>query len=229
MIENNSTNGTIEFFATVGQVTGGDDEVRAVLSVKDTPADHAAAVAMFGRLNRILHVAAYVGTGTEAIAEFRAAIPRLQTAIQFRPDRPPVIKLDIPATDGLQALRLIGYNEQLMRFVIQDDGQREQSSRARKPEREHGAFGDYWAIVKGQRQIQNWPDVLEWLGIATPAEAEVKLREVFGVEHMDFVSPEQAEQVFGEAGLASVITMLRQAETQWREQQVRKAAEIHSK
>jgi hypothetical protein len=206
----------IQFYANVDSVQGGDEEVRIVLSVKDTPVDLAAAVGMLGKLNRVLKVSAYLGA--DSLASFAAAIPQMKTGIQFRKDKSPVIKLDIPASDALSALRLIGYSERVIRFEVEDEGERVGKGRKSQPQPKEpkGPWGKFWRelFLAG---FVNCPGVKEAVeGIReTPYEDAWKdlLHRFFGVggASLAVVSPEDIYAKFPPEQFPAVKTMVEQA------------------
>lgn len=200
----------IKFFASVDQVQGGDEEVRLVLLVKDSPADLAAAVNMLGKLNRVLRVAAYLGSGEDTLAEFVAAIPQIKTGVQFRSTKPPVIKLDIPARDATKALRLVGYNERIVRFEVEDEGEKptkEQRPKAeKKAKRPKGPYAYFWEYLhpdggKGGAGFHTLPGVREAIERLRRTDTEPVwelLHRVFGVGGytLAYTSPQQVFEKF---------------------------------
>src|SRR5262249_46492597 len=124
----------IQFQAKASKVTGGGDDVRVVLDLKDSPPDVAAAVSLFGRLKSVFRVSAYAHKQETPFAEFRATIPELQSGICFNSNGATVVKLDVPGTDRLQALQLVGYNDKFIRFQVEDDGPKpEKAKREARP------------------------------------------------------------------------------------------------
>lgn len=204
----------IQFYAGVDSVQGGDDEVRLVLLVKDSPADLAGAVSMLGKLNRVLRVSAYLGTGADALAEFAAAIPPIKTGVHFRSNKPPVIKLDIPASDALSALRLIGYTSRLIRFEVADEGERVKTNGKGSPlPKEKKPHGDLWRelFLAG---FMNCPGVMEAREQFSGYGLEVRLqmRKVFGVESLgNEVGSEEIYARFPREQYPQVHTMVEQA------------------
>jgi hypothetical protein len=138
----------ITFLANISAVQAGDDEIRLTLAVLDTDKDRAAAVQMVGCHNRVLHVSAYQQTpGQEwdqLLVEFRCSIAQLKAAVVISPKRPPTIKFDIPASDGINALRLVGYDEKVIRFEVSDEGAAPKKEPKPKKEKAKTPFGDLW-------------------------------------------------------------------------------------
>lgn len=200
----------IKFFASVDQVQGGDEEIRLVLHVKDSPADLAAAVNMLGKLNRVLRVGAYLGTGEDALAEFVAAIPQIKTGVQFRRDKPPVIRLDVPASASIQALHLVGYDDRVIRFEIEDEGekpQKEQRPKAeKKPKGPKGPYSYFWQYLnpnsrEGGSGFVTLPGVRGEIEEYRATESEdvwTLLHRVFGVDGytLAYTSPQQVFEKF---------------------------------
>lgn len=202
----------IQFCASVEQVNGGDDEIRLVLAVKDSTADLAAAVSMLGRINRILHVAAYLGA--DALAEFRAAIPPIKTGVQFRAKRPPVIRLDIPASDALHALRLIGYSERVIRFEVEDAGERtgkaKQSPQGPKAAKEPTPYGALWQELlhrnMGFEHIPGVKETLEEVRASAHEDPHQLMRKVFNVGSLSrMIGPREIEAKFPYPGVKPMI------------------------
>lgn len=195
-------NELIEFYASVDQVQGGDEEIRLVLHVKDSAADLEAAVNMLGKLNRVLRVDAYLGTGADALAEFVATIPQMKTGVQFRATKPPVIKLDIPASDATQALRLVGYSECVIRFNVTDEGNKPESTRKTPPRSKapKGPYSYFWQYLNpnsrnGGSGFVTLPGVREAIEEYRATESEdvwTLLHKVFGVDGytLAYTSPE---------------------------------------
>jgi hypothetical protein len=134
----------IEFRANIGELQSGDDEIRIVLSVMDTPVDRAAALQMVTLRNRVLRVTARLMTEDEALTEFRCVISQIRTGIHFRKTKPPLIKFDIPASDGAYAARLVGYDEHMIRFEVSDEGAVPKKEPKPKKEKPKTPYGDLW-------------------------------------------------------------------------------------
>lgn len=218
----------ITFHAMATKVGGGGDDVRVVLSLKDSPLDVAAAVKLFGgKLKKVLHVSAFVAKQAEAFAEFRATIPELQTAITFNSRGGTVLKLDVPMSDRLQALELVGYNEKLIRFEVVDDGERAKKEKAApKPKEPRGPYSYQWEYIH-KSGLLTYPGVTEVITARslTPTEPPWEvLRRIFGVGGGTLVDtdPEGLFQHFPAADVGKIRTLLDRAQA-FQEEKLKKA------
>lgn len=208
----------IQFFASVYSVQGGDEEVRIVLHVEDSTADLAAAVQMLGKLNRVLRVTAYIGKDADALVDFAAAIPQMKTGIQFHAKKPPVIKLDIPASDGIKALRLVGYSERLIRFEVADEGEAKANGRKtqQKPKapKAKTPHGDMWRelILSGFIDCPGVKEAVNELPKSGYEKPRDLFRQFFSVESISrFVGPKEIFERFPPNEFPQVKTMVEQA------------------
>src|SRR5262249_9619602 len=59
-----------------------------------------------------------------------------------------VVKLDVPGTDRLQALQLVGYNDKFIRFQVEDDGPKpEKAKREARPKEPKGPYSYFWEFI----------------------------------------------------------------------------------
>lgn len=201
----------IQFHAVVEQVNAGDDEIRVVLAVRDSPADIGAAVLMLGLKNRVLRVAVYWGPEDDPL-EFRAAIPRIQSGVQFSAKRPPVIRLDIPATDAISGMRLIKYTEEVIRFEIEDEGERAKKARKARPKAKT-PFGDLWQELlhrnMGFEYIPVVSAALESVRSSGHEDPHRLMRKVFDVDSLaNLIGPDEIRARFPHT---EVMGMVREA------------------
>ncbi len=208
----------IQFFATAETVGGGGDDVRMELRVQRTPPDYAAAMSLFGKRGRVLLVKAYPGAQPNAVAEFHATIPQIQSGIRFPRKAAPLIKLDIPATDVTQALRVVGYEDaEVLRFEIADEGAKPTKQKApAKTKGEHGAF---WAELH-KAGFHYRDAVRAWLGLPQKTMLDDRLIAAayyghFRVESRSEIAPERLieamDAVKDQFGLDGAITFCEQA------------------
>lgn len=208
----------IQFLANIGAVQAGDDEIRLALAVLDTDKDRAAAVEMIGRRNRILHVSAYQQKPgydwDQLLVEFRCSIAQLKAAVVISPKKPPMIKFDIPASDGLHALRLVGYDDQVIRFEVSDEGDQPKKEKKPKKEKESkGPYGQFWKHLHLAGFV-NCPGVTEIVDKAYCGPSETRwdaLRAMFGVESLAAVSPEEVYEMFPPDQFPEAKVMVEQA------------------
>ena len=198
----------IKFHAYVDDAQAGDDEVRLVLQVIETTADLAAVVEMVTLRNRRLHVEAYLGENE--IAEFTGAISAMKTAIQLRSKRPSSIKLDIPASDAIKALRLVGYSERLIRFEVADEGARPQKEKKAPKPKVKTPFGDLWQeLLHRNMGFENIPVVnaaLESVRSSPHEDAHLLMRKVFGVESLaNLIGPDEIRARFPHTAVTGMV------------------------
>lgn len=207
---------TITFFASVDQAQAGDDEIRLVLFVKDSAADLAAAVSMFTLTNRRLQVGAYLGTGADPIAEFCAAIPQIKSGIQIRSKKPPVIRFDVPMSDGVSALRLVGYSERTIRFEVADEGEKVRRNGKAQQRQPKGPWGHFWKELHLSGFV-NCPGVKEALEARRETSYEEPWKDLlhglFGVRDASLavISPEDVYAKFPKGEFPQVETIIEQA------------------
>jgi len=206
----------IEFYANVGDLQAGDDEIRIVLAVGESPNDLAAALKMIPMRNRLLHVAAYQGTDEEALAEFRGAISQIKNGIQIRANKSPLIRLDIPASDGLIAARLVGHDD-LIRFEIEDEGEKAQKPKKTKKEpkpKVKTVFGDLWQELlhrnMGFEYIPVVKAALESVRSSPREDAHKLMRKVFGVESLShLIGPDEIRTRFPHRDVTKMVEQAR--------------------
>jgi hypothetical protein len=207
----------IEFRANVTDLQAGDDEIRIVLALSEAPADRAAALTMMAMRNRSLHVSAYLGADDEeTLAEFRGSISQIKNGIQFRANKPPLIRLDIPASDGLIAAKLVGYDELPLHFEIEDEGDRPaKKPKEKKPPKPKAKtpFGDMWQeLLHRNMGFEFIPVVaaeLEKVRSSPKEDAHLLMRKLFRVDKLsNLIGPDEIRARFPHK---DVTGMVRQA------------------
>lgn len=205
----------ITFYGNVSEVTHGGDGSRLTLTVRDAPKDRAASVDLMMVKNRVLSIRAWLGSGEEQVAEFRAAIAPIMTALVFKP-KVVLVKLDVPASDAMGSARLMAYQEQVLRFEIADEGGRQPKQKLSKGD--HGMFWNFMC----KRGFLGHPDMMEILSRIRRAhnkpddyDAVQLLYDCFGVTSRAAISPDKLREWLRVQQLpqqSSAWTMIEQAE-----------------
>lgn len=206
-------NEPIKFLANVDAVQAGDDEIRLALAVLNTAADRAAAVTMVAMRNRLLHVSAYLQKQEDPLVEFRCAIAQLKAAVQISPRRPPVIKLDVPASDGINALRLVGYDEEVIRFEVCDEGDKPVREKKRKA-KDKTPFGALWEeLLHRNMGFEHIPVInaaLEAVRSSSREDPHQLMRKVFGVQSLSkLIGPDEINARFPHSAVTAMVKQAR--------------------
>lgn len=181
-----------KFYATPIEVNvSGGDGARIVLSVRDTVEDLQGALLLAGMKGCNLNIVASVANKE---ISFQASIAPIGTALSFKTNRPPVIKLDCTTINTALAMNLIGHTENVMRFEISIAGEKEKGKSKIKLVSPPSPYGQFWNYLdkKNFLYAPELNNLFVQLEIAHKiADRKELVRICFGGKRSEVVSPKK--------------------------------------